>query len=408
METPDNHTHYIKCTYATEKQIYDVYNEGLTKYQKDNKLKEVDRRFKVNYITNKEGEPLGVAFAFLTDSTLYHMILGRNPDGTERYIEQDDPSWKPPSKDDLVNESGWSMTSKYDKGMSWADVTEEDEKMERKFVCPKIRTLLPPLITIPPVRLTDVQMEEKRQDIIEENEGKLGFDPSKVHVPREEYLSIDEALSKPKESKFLPNVLKATNVADWVTARHIKIIFTPYVTDAVTPDERVVHGVTVREPYPHVNISEKDGKRCVFVVFDPQTTNAYFALHMQMKTTVRDKIDNVPRLCVLIFHHAYKGDRDMMTEINKRPHQGRPDGYRGGRGESDGYRGGRGESGSRGGSGGYSRGESGSRGGSSSHSRGGPQVNRRGSDGYGRGGLPSRSDGHVATRFSALTEGTNE
>ena len=398
METTDNHTHYIKCNYATEKQIYDAYNEGLTKYQKDNKITELDRRFRVNFITNKEGEPLGLAFAFFMDPAIYHMVLGQNPDGSERYIEQDDPSWKPPSKDDLVNESGWSVSAKYDKSKSWADETEEAEQAERKFTCPKIRTPLPPLIVIPPVRLTDVQMEEKRQDIIEENEGKLDFDPLKVHVPREEYLIIQEAQVKSVESKYRHDVLKAIGVPDWITPSHIKTIFTPYVTDANTKDKRVVHGATVVEPYPFVNISEKDGKRFVFVTFDPQTTNAQFALHMQMKTIVRDKIDNVPRSAVLIFHHAYKADRDMMTEINKRSHPGRSDNYSRGRGDSTGYSRGRGDS-NRG------RGDSSRGRGDSSRGRGDANSRGRGDSNRGRGGpSSSRSDGHVATRFSALPE----
>lgn len=323
MELSDNHTLYVKCNYATERQIYDVLNAGLTKYQKDNQLENIDRRFRVNYITNKEGEPLGLAFVFFIDPTLYHMILGRNPDGSARIIEQDDPSWKPPPKDEVANENGWSLPSKYNKILSWADETEAEEERERKFTCPKIRIPLAPLITIPPVNLTDMQMEQKYQDIIEENEGKLDFDRSMVHVPREEYLIIEEALIKPLEVKFMPNVLKAANVAPWVTARHIKTIFTSYVQDSTTQHKRVVHGASITESYPFVNISEKEGKRSVFVTFDPKTTNAQFALHMQMKTIVRDKIDGMQCMCVLIFHHAYKADRDMVTEINKRPHTDR-------------------------------------------------------------------------------------
>lgn len=362
MELADKHTLYIKCNYASEKQIYDALNAGLTKYQYDNKITDLNCRFRVNYITNKEGEPLGLAFAFFTDSAIYHMILGRNPDGSERIIEYDDPSWTAPAKDQSINENGWGTTSKYSKIVSWADETEAAEEEERKNTCPKIRTVLPPLIIIPPVMLTNSQIEEKRQEIIEDNEGKLDFDPKMVRVAREEYLTIEEAMVKPLESKFIPNILKASNVPEWMNVRHLKSIFSPYVSDSTTNQKRIVHGTTLIEPYPFINFSEKDDKRSVFMIFDPDTTNARFALHMQMKTTIRDKIDNVPRSSVLIFHHAFKTDRDMMTDINKRPNN-RFDGARGG---------------SRGGARGRGRGD-----------------NRSGGQ---------HSDGHTSSRFSTLVE----
>lgn len=367
MEIADKHTLYIKCNYGSEKQIYDVLNAGLTKYQHDNKITNLNCRFRVNYITNKEGEPLGLAFAFFTDEPIYHMILGRNPDGTERFVEYDDPSWQVPAKDESVNENGWGTTGKLSKIVSWADETEAAEEEERKYTCPKIRTALPPLIVIPPVMLNESQMDEKRQEIIEDNEGKLDFDPKMVRVAREEYLIIDGAMVKPLETKYIPNILKASNVPRWMTVRHLKGIFSPYARDSTTKQKRIVHGSTITEPYPFINFSEKDGKRSVFAIFDPETTNARFALHMQMKTVIRDTIDNLTCSSVLIFYHAFKTDRDIMTDINKRSNTS----DRGGRG------------GDRGGS----RGRGDSRGG-----RGG------------RGGGGQRSDGHSSARFSALTE----
>src|SRR3989304_8449605 len=106
----DNHTLYVKCDSASKEQITTAFHEALENYQNATGAV-VECRFRVNLISNREGKLYGVAFVFITNSDVYHMLLGKNPDGSDRVTYIDDPSWVAPSGDELTNDSGWSSIS---------------------------------------------------------------------------------------------------------------------------------------------------------------------------------------------------------------------------------------------------------------------------------------------------------
>lgn len=320
----DTHTLYVKCDCATAEQIRRSFSEALTTYQATTGTK-LECRFKVNLVEDRNGTSFKIAFVFVTNSSVYYMLLGKNPDGSDRIEYRDDPSWSPPTDGD-VNDAGWSTISPpvFKPGMSWADETEAEEEYQRqveaekqRYICPKIPVTLEPLMVLPPYRLTPQQIETKRQKICEENYGKPDFDPSRVDIPELAYFSVSAAIAKPVEHKYMPNILKCKNVPDWVTKDDLKVQFAPYVSDAETPQERSIKGRRIEETYPFVNINDD---RVAFIIFDPSTNDAYFALHMMKKTIITKTMGDGSRNSVtLIFGHSFRTDRDIMADISQKP-----------------------------------------------------------------------------------------
>lgn len=324
----DNHTLYIKCDCATSAQITEALNESISTYQRTNGVN-LNCRFRVNLVENKEGKSFGIAFVFVTNPAVYYMLQCKNPDGTDRVEYIDDPSWIPPVQGESTNESGWSSIAPpvYTPGMSWADISdlqsEYDEKVkehELSLTCPKIAIQLEPLMRLLPYKLSPEQMEQKRAKIIADNEGKPDFNPDLVKVEPEAFFCVDRAMVVPVDPKYMPNILKSKDIPLWVTKEDLKAQFVPYASDSKTLQERYIKGRKIEESYPFVNINND---RVGFVIFDPSTHDAQFALHMMKKTFIRKKVKENGKeqllQSLLIFGHSYRTDRDMMADINLQP-----------------------------------------------------------------------------------------
>jgi hypothetical protein len=319
----DTHTLYIKCDCASADQIRGSFLEALSNYYKETGIK-LSCLIQVNVLADREGNSFGTAFVYLTNSEVYHMLLGKNKDGSDRIEYKPDPNWRPPSPGSLVNEAGWCSVTETDySNMSWADICDEEDEIERqreeeenRHICPQITIELEPLMILPPYKLTPEQRENKRIKIIQENEGKINFNPDLVSVPEFAYFGVDRAMVQSVDPKFMPNILKVQNVPEWITKEDLKEQFTPYATDNTTLQERTIKGRRVEETYPFVNIN--DG-RVAFIIFDPSTHDAQFALHMKKKTTITKKTAAGVMSVVLIFGHSYCTDRDSMSTITQKP-----------------------------------------------------------------------------------------
>lgn len=327
----DSHTLYVRCDNATAAQVRKVFADALANYQRSIG-KPVDCMYRVNFIVDREGRSCSTAYVFITNPEIYHMIIGKNPDGTDRVEYVDDPSWEPPAQGEETNSSGWCFTEPKKEpiklpplgesllGINWADLCDSDDEDDYAIVNtepPKIPCPLPPLITLPPYVLTEEQIEEKRLKIIEENTGKKGFEPEKVTVAPESHLYVARAAAFPLDRKFMPNILKTKNVPNWITAKDLKAQFSPYASDNKTLQERVIKGTSVWEPYPFVNFNDD---RVAFVVFDPSTNDAQFALYMMRKTVITKQHSSGKTFThTLIFGHSYCKDRDDMSKITQQP-----------------------------------------------------------------------------------------
>lgn len=328
----DTHTLFVKCDNATVNQIRKVFHDAIANYQK--KIgKTIDCKYRVNLLVDKEGKSYGTAFVFITNPKVYYMIIGKNPDGTDRIEYVDDPSWEPPVVEEGANTSGWSSIEKKPKkeftmpeigedllNLNWEDLCDSDD--EDDYPDPqvplKVAFQLPPLIQLPPYILNEEQLKEKRMKIIDENTGKANFDPEKVNVSNEAYLCVDRAIITPLDSKYMPNILKAKNIPSWISKEDLKAQFAPYASDNTTFQRRTIKGVKFEEPYPFVNINPSE--RIAFVIFDPSTNDAQFALHMMKKLLMsKKKRDGTIVSQTLIFGHSFLKDRDVMTHISQQP-----------------------------------------------------------------------------------------
>ena len=321
----DTHTLFIKCDCASAQQIRATFGEALTMYQTATG-KRLECRYRVNLLIDREGNSFGIAFVFVTNPAVYYMLLGKNPDGSDRIEYMDDPAWEPPADGELTNDSGWSSISEpvITTGMSWADISDEEDELERKrneeesrYICPKIVIQLEPLMVLPSYKLTAEQINKKREKIILENEGKPDFNPDLVVVPESAHFGVDRAMVTPVDPKFMQNILKSQKVPIWVTKADLKAQFAPYASDSSTRQERLIKGNRIEETYPFVNINDD---RVAFIIFDPSTHDAQFAVHMMKKTVMTKKSADGSTLSeTLIFGHSYCTDRDSMSHITQQP-----------------------------------------------------------------------------------------
>jgi len=324
----DTHTLFVDCGVATEEQLaksliiaindaekilaQNIKDEKLIRLKKkihkfknkdeknlklrlkelnDKNLKDFYKprcRFKINLLVNKEGEYLGFGYIRITSPEVYWMILGRNPDGSERFEEIPDPNWSPPpNKKENLN----ILENKTKK--TWAELAEEEEA----HIQPIIKKPLPPLITIPGYKY-DVEQLLHLKDVAKDN----GEDPNQI--PDEGFFEISRGYVKDPPLGKLGYKLCARKVPDWLPEKAFKKTFSIYASDPKKKGKINIMGNKVESCYPIVNFIDTKKGRIVFITFDPSTKDALFASLMQKKT--RLKHPEKPNLkCELIFTHAY-------------------------------------------------------------------------------------------------------
>lgn len=95
-EVTDEHTLYIFTSTATAQQVQAAIVTALTGYQVDH-----DPNFKyelrINRVENRDLQPLGFCYVYISNSAGFHLLLDRNPDGTERFEKDDTKLIKLPS-----------------------------------------------------------------------------------------------------------------------------------------------------------------------------------------------------------------------------------------------------------------------------------------------------------------------
>src|SRR5207253_8570763 len=80
--------------------------------------RKLSTRFKINLI-HLGGKPIGYGYLWVQEPEIYNMLIGNNPDGTERFQELDDPTWRPPSPQP---EKTMAEIMDECKGRNWADI----------------------------------------------------------------------------------------------------------------------------------------------------------------------------------------------------------------------------------------------------------------------------------------------
>ena len=206
------------------------------------------------------------------------MLLGRNPNGTERVEEYPDPDWKPPSPS---NEN----IKKDDTNKNWIDLVEEEDA----HVQPMIKKILPPLVSLDGYPYDAEQIQHLKE--LKEREGEKD-----VEIPKIGYFEISRGYALDAPPGTLKNRLCARNVPDWIPEEAFKSIFSFYLQDN-------------KGEYPIVKfVNSKNGTRIVFITFDPNKKDAIFTLLMTKKTVIVHP--NNPKLkASLIFTHAFDNSK---------------------------------------------------------------------------------------------------
>jgi hypothetical protein len=299
----DTNTLYVTFNNASTEQIQQAFADEISKYEAASGEK-LNCTVIVNRVTTREGVPIGFAFVHVSNSAVYHMILGKKPDGTELFRYEDDPNWIKPTNLEILPESipYPDMEGK----TSWADMAdiedayhrevaelkEKKEQQAKLLQNSKIAIPIPPFMGNPTFKLTPEQLEEATD---EETKTGLGV------------LTCYPAVVPDTEDHQRASVLKSKFVPTGVTVAEIKKAFTPYASDNKTLYARRYKNETIVESFPFVVLTPD---RTAFVAFNMATRDAQFALHMQKKTVIIKKKAGGDQEKFLMFSHAICTDTD--------------------------------------------------------------------------------------------------
>lgn len=334
----DTHTLYIKCSIANEDQLAKSLNRAImqAKYIVG---PDIDTRYKINMVKNKQQEFIGIAYVRVQDPRIYHMLLGKNPDGSDRVEEKYDREWREPTQEEVDEvEYKISQIPNPEEDPDWEDIQEDWGEMDYRIgkyehLVEEIRKTLYPtkiLVKLPPLISLDNYVLDKNQHLryinrqIVKNKDNPHFNPDTIEIPESLPFTVDRAATVQINVKQLPHVLKAVNIPQNITAGDLKNLFSPFASDPNTLYHWKVMGVASNEPYPYVYL---DKNRTASIIFDPKTNDAEFALFLTKQTPVKGVDRNGRPISTTIwFSHSFVVDRDVPKEITRmtRPQEYNP------------------------------------------------------------------------------------
>jgi hypothetical protein len=237
--------------------------------------------FIANVITDTKGNIFGYAYVWVSDPRIYYMLVGMNPDGTERYEEYEDPNWVEPSEDRPET----SIV-----GVNWADITEQEEELDEKYTRPMIRRQLPPLVRLPGYQYDEEQLK-KAAELVKSSAGE------EVPVPKLGYFEVSRSWVSNVDANLDETTLCCRMAPNWVTEEMIRPVFERYSTDTELR-HGTVNGIKGMYSYPVVTFAKTKDKRTgepcqrVFVAFSNLCPHdASFALLMTRKITIENLDD---------------------------------------------------------------------------------------------------------------------
>ena len=280
----DEHTLYVISGAARNEDLKSTILRAIKFYEKTS-----GRRYRcevlANLICDREGLPYGFGYLYLSNPKVYHMLLGKNPDGSERTeVVEKDLGYIAFSEDMNIDDIPW---------FDWADAAEEIEIRD-----------LPPLMTLSSFYYRPEQKEQikKLVEKIKSSERKL-MDPEKFDLARCTF-QLDAGLVKPVDEKYSPYTLCARDVPEWLTVKDVYQRFRLFVSNKKSCDR----GKT----YPSISMNRKN--KLAFVEFDSNTKDAQFDLLMTTKITFASSGGfragmRSRKSKTLIFTHAFKSNR---------------------------------------------------------------------------------------------------
>ena len=266
----DTHTIYCDSGVASSSQVSESLKKAIGDAEKVLK-RSTNCRYKINLLVNREGEYFGYGYIWVSSEEIYWMLLGKNPDGTERVREYPDPNWSPPSK----------KVSETSEDKKWIDVVEDEDS----FIQPTIKEILPPLVTIPGYEYDEEQILHLKE---------LSEDKQQ-QIPNIGYFEIGRGYALDAPPGTLRHKICARNVPNWIPEKVFKNIFSFYVRDA-------------NGDYPKVNIVNTKKGKIVFITFEAGKKDALFTLLMTRKITIVNP-ENKTQKSTLVFTHAFDNSK---------------------------------------------------------------------------------------------------
>lgn len=289
----DRHTLYVETGIAHRDQIENCFKIPIRKLR-------IPCRFKVNLVSNRNGY-CGYAYIWVSSTQVYNAILGKNLDGTDRIVYENDPNWSPPEKslEEAIHELKVEFSDPDVKGVSgsWCDMVDAEDEINQQYECPKIKHDQSPLVKVPGYTYDEGQILYLRGRAIENSEDT-------DTIPDMGYFEIAPACVPEIDDRYTHNVIVSRRVPDWITENILKNLFVNYASDSTTIHRRNVRGRNKVDTYPHIGTSVRDDVRSVYVTFDPSTADARFALLMTRKLLVVDRSGDHDDV-TLVFNHSY-------------------------------------------------------------------------------------------------------
>jgi len=356
VDNYDCHTLYVTTGVASKEQLAHSLLE--TKRLAEEILQQdIPCEFQINVIVGRNGQYYGVGYVRVSNPIMYWILVGRNPDGSERVETIPDPDWDPGEGEGEDDEE-----SSDDFG-EWAEVKEKEDHKVR----PMITRELGPLVNVPGYRYDEDQLSHFRA-IAEER----GEDADQIDEVG--HFIIQRGHFKHVGSNKLANVLFARKTPPWIGEQmdKLKADMSRYCTGP--PNKKIymrVKGKVIDGPAPLIHVDNDT----VYVGFDPDGNDGPFAKFMVTKYVFNRGVRNESRMVFFDYSYAH-GDVDISTKNIKIPDQRSRKSDRGRQGGRDGQGGSGGRNGRRNGGGSGGRNGSGGR-----HSGGGSRGGRSGSSG---------------------------
>lgn len=233
---------FIQSGILDEEQIRNCITDGI----KQLNLKCDEESLIINVVKNREGKHFGHTYCWVEDIKIYNALIGLNLDGTERFEEVEDKTWKEP--DVPLDEALEGVT----------DWGEEEEIMDR-YDRPYIRKSLEPVIILPGIKYTGEQRNKTESDI--------GF----IDV-------FPVSLTNYEENE---NYIFSKNIPDWLDESIVHAYFKKFDDNQFSKN------------YPKIIIRNYKENRNLKVIFSPKQNNlASFLIKLVKKVELSDQHGN--------------------------------------------------------------------------------------------------------------------
>lgn len=265
MKPPSRHDQHTLCVYACvldEEDIMNAIQSAIKKYEKKVQ-KTFPCTYSINVIKHSGGAPKGYGYLYVSNVKIYHLLLGKNPDGSERVVVVDktsDMNCDLDVRDYIENPIGdWG---------AFADATERIE--------------LDSLIDIPPVKYTKKHLGHL--EVFKRQVKEMGKVLEELDYWHEDKAPIElhPAVVRDIEANAEAHRLFAQGVPPWISEKMIQQRFQKYLKGKIRPNRLA--------GYPNVEI-DRNHKTCT-VRFNPDTRDAQFALLMARALCFKNKKNN--------------------------------------------------------------------------------------------------------------------